>query len=1437
MQRMLFSSAGLALTLCLSCSKTVEEQPAREPAVAVRAVSVPVGFQDQVVLSGLTQPTAVRFARDGRIFIAEKSGVVKVFDPSREGAPTVFADLRTNVYNYWDRGLLDLELHPDFPETPHIYVLYAYDAEPGGTAPRWGSPGATNDRCPTPPGPSEKGCVVSGRLSRLQAADGGMRGVEEVLIENWPQQYPSHSVGALAFGPDGMLYVSGGDGASFEFIDYGQNGDPPNPLGDPPVAAGELQTPPSARGGSVRAQNVEVPGWPVRYNGKVIRVDPNTGRAALGNPLAQSTVPGADAIIASGLRNPFRMAFRPGTNELWVGDVGFATWEEINRIADPAGASEEKNFGWPCYEGASRQPAYEALGLTVCRDLYAADRHVPPYFVYAHDAEVVAADGCGAGQGAVTGLAFYAGGVYPAEYRGALFFADYSRGCIWALMPGADGLPNPDDRRTFVAAAPQPVQLLIGPGNDLYYTSLSGELHRVVALGTNTPPVASLTATPSDGAVPLTVAFDASASSDADPGDTLTFTWDLDGDGAFDDAAGPTAGYVYSNAGERKASVRVADSRGAIATATQTITAGDVGGGLLAEVTAVTPQMFRVGETIEFSGEGFDGAAPLPAANLSWDLVVQHCPVVDRCHPHVVESFEGVASGSIVAPEHEYPYYLQLILRVSTADGRQATSVARLDPMTVEVALESDPPGLVLALNQAALPTPFSQTLVLGAQSTLSAPDHAGYLFAGWSDGGAQAHLVVVDDTARYRATYRMSPTPVQLAAYGSIIVRVPAGMGLGNPSPEVIRDDDYPVPGTYDPFRQYDTYTPETGPKDDWIGYEFTAPHAFSHVLFQEGQNFADGGWFEQLAVQVRRGGVWSEVANVTVRPEFPGTSNAVGYRSYAIDFETTVGDAIRIYGPAGGDVHFVSIAELDVSGWRVIDTPNAVPFARVAPAPALVLPGETVVLDGRESFDPRGETLVYRWSQTSGPQVQLNASASAPQFVAPQLTAAATLGFTLSVRAGNRVSTLASVEIVITPYQSPVDITGRGRIIASELQPTGAGNTDPAVIRDGIEPAPGSFEPLTEYNTFAADPGVVEGFIGYELDAMHQIGRLRFQEGGDYFDGGWFETLGVEVRQNGRWYPAPNLSIAPAYPGASDGVGYESFELSFSPTRADGVRVIGLPGGSARFFSVAELRVDAIDASGRNAAPIARAGADFSGPSGQRVSLDGSASLDPEAATLTYSWSQTAGPAVQLSSLSSPQPTFNVPSSAARAELVFSLTVSDGEITSEDDSVTVTILPGRNPGDITAEGAIICSVRHSAGFGNRSLEVVRDGVRPPLTETEAAAQYDTFTGLLAPDAFIGYQLPSERLFTQLLFQEGAHYGDGGWFATLTVQVRRAGAWRDVSGLVASPAYPSYDNGQGWETYALNFDPVVGDAIRIYGAPGGYWTFFTVAELRVLGY
>ncbi len=98
--------------------------------VVSEAITLPSGFQEQTVFQGLTLPTVVRFAADGRIFVAEKSGKIKIFNGLTDTTPDLLVDLSVNVHDYWDRGLLGMAIDPQFPAKPYIYILYTYDYDP-----------------------------------------------------------------------------------------------------------------------------------------------------------------------------------------------------------------------------------------------------------------------------------------------------------------------------------------------------------------------------------------------------------------------------------------------------------------------------------------------------------------------------------------------------------------------------------------------------------------------------------------------------------------------------------------------------------------------------------------------------------------------------------------------------------------------------------------------------------------------------------------------------------------------------------------------------------------------------------------------------------------------------------------------------------------------------------------------------------------------------------------------------------------------------------------------------------------------------------------------------------------------------------------------------------------------------------------------------------
>jgi PKD repeat protein len=568
----------------------------------------------------------------------------------------------------------------------------------------------------------------------------------------------------VEFGADGKLYASGGDGASFNFADWGQDGNPLNPCGDPPGGVGATLSPPTAEGGALRSQDLRTSGDPVSLDGSIIRVDPATGAAAADNPLVSNPDANAKRIIAYGQRNPFRFTFRPDTNEIWAGDVGWNTWEEINRIPNPTDSVVE-NFGWPCYEGPSRQSGYDGANLSICENLYAAGSGAvtAPYHAYNHGNQVVPGESCPTGSSSIAGLDFQFAAPatnYPAEYDGALFFADYSRDCIWVMQKGSNGVPAPGLIRTFVAGAANPVNLEIGPGGDLFYADFDGGTIRRISYtpSVNQPPTAVASATPTSGSAPLTVNFNGSASSDPN-GDALAYAWDLDGDGAFDDSTASQPSYTYTAQGSYTATLRVADPGGLSDTDAVVISVGNTA----PTATITSPAAgttWRVGDVINFSGSASDVQdGSLPPSALSWQLILHHCP--SNCHTHPIQSFSGVAGGSFTTPDHEYPSYLELQLTATDSGGLTDTESIRLDPRTVVLSFQTTPGGLQLAVNGATATATFTRTVIIGSTNTVSAisPQTKGkktYTFNSWSDGGAQTHVITAPAAATtYSARFR----------------------------------------------------------------------------------------------------------------------------------------------------------------------------------------------------------------------------------------------------------------------------------------------------------------------------------------------------------------------------------------------------------------------------------------------------------------------------------------------------------------------------------------------------------------------------------------------------------------------------------------------------------------------------------------------------------
>ncbi|HET7759031.1 MAG TPA: PQQ-dependent sugar dehydrogenase [Gaiellaceae bacterium] len=768
------------------------------PAAAPAAPVLPAGFQDTVAFSGLTQPTNLRFAPDGKIFVAEKGGLVKVFDSLSDTTPTTVVDLHTEVDDYWDRGLLGLALDPQFATNHYLYLLYTYDAPPNGTAPVW------NDACPSPPGPTSDGCVASGKLVRVQLdpSETSVVATKTLISNEWCQQFPSHSIGDLQFGPDGDLYATGGDGASFTFADYGQNGGsagsptPKNPCGDPPAGVGGTQTPPTAEGGALRSQSSRRSDGPALLNGALLRLDPATGAAAAGNPNAGSADKNQARIVAYGMRNPFRFAFRPGTSELWVGDVGWDTWEEINRRIVPTGPVQ--NFGWPCYEGPAAQPGYQNAGLNLCTSLYSAASATAPFYSYNHGSGVVNGDGCPTSNGSVvSGIGFYGDGRYPAPYHGALIFADHSRNCLWAMPPGTNGVPDPSRVQVLDSGAANPVDIETGPNGDLYYVDFDGgTIHQItysagITCADNTFAAQYFDNTTLSGSPALTrcensVDYDWGSGSPG-PGvnaDGFSARWT----GHFAVAAGSYTFTSTSDDGIRvyvDGALLIDDWHDQSATTTKATTT--LSGGThvitveyyentgtaeahvswhaapppLAVIDTPAPTLtYAVGDPIAFSGHATDATGKaLPAAALSWTLLIHHC-TTQGCHVHDVQSWSGSAGGTLSAPDHDYPSHLELVLTATDSFGATGTTSVSLQPKTVGLTFGTSPSGLSLTVGSSSDTAPFTRTVIVNSANSVSAPatEQLGgvtYDFAGWSDGGAGTHNITAPaGAATYTATY-----------------------------------------------------------------------------------------------------------------------------------------------------------------------------------------------------------------------------------------------------------------------------------------------------------------------------------------------------------------------------------------------------------------------------------------------------------------------------------------------------------------------------------------------------------------------------------------------------------------------------------------------------------------------------------------------------------
>jgi len=268
------------------------------------ANALPSGFETSVVASGFNQPTTIAFTGDGRIFVAEKTGTVRVI---KNGTllPTPLITL-SDVNSYGDRGLIGMAVDPSFSSNGYLYLSYTYENTPGtafsgiktARVIRVTVVGDTADE-------SSKIILVGSVGGNIATPSCDNFAVTSDCIAS---DAPSHTIGGMRFGPDGKLYVATGDGAHFDYADTR----------------------------SLRAQNLD------SLAGKVLRINKD-GTAPTDNPFYNGNInSNRSKVYAYGFRNMFRFNFRPTNNALYGGDVGWSSFEEINKVT--AGG----NYGWPC---------------------------------------------------------------------------------------------------------------------------------------------------------------------------------------------------------------------------------------------------------------------------------------------------------------------------------------------------------------------------------------------------------------------------------------------------------------------------------------------------------------------------------------------------------------------------------------------------------------------------------------------------------------------------------------------------------------------------------------------------------------------------------------------------------------------------------------------------------------------------------------------------------------------------------------------------------------------------------------------------------------------------------------------------------------------------------------------------------------------------------
>ncbi len=309
---------------------------------------LPEDFYDEQYAAGFDFPTGITFDEKGRAYVWEKKGIVYILDSLGNRLPEPLIDISEEVMNWKDHGLLGFALDPAYLNNGYFYLLYAVDLHHYF---HHGTPEYHSDT-------TYINGASFGRVARFQADPStgfstALPDSKKILLgENINNGisllYEFHGLGSLLAAQDGTLILSCGDGTSNHGADIG--GDSLYSFASQAIELGIIT--PDQDIGSYKAQYLN------SYNGKILRIDPQTGDGLPSNPFYDPDNPRSpkSRTWALGLRNPYRISIRPETGShysddgqpgiIYAGDVGNGGWEELNLVTEGG-----MNFGWPVYEG------------------------------------------------------------------------------------------------------------------------------------------------------------------------------------------------------------------------------------------------------------------------------------------------------------------------------------------------------------------------------------------------------------------------------------------------------------------------------------------------------------------------------------------------------------------------------------------------------------------------------------------------------------------------------------------------------------------------------------------------------------------------------------------------------------------------------------------------------------------------------------------------------------------------------------------------------------------------------------------------------------------------------------------------------------------------------------------------------------------------------